>query len=85
MQTTHIALGKSNIRIPCVYLSKSVPVSGDLLLVMVQRGAVTVYDLINSVIGSHYALYLIGAFDRLHSCDRLEFGENICELLFPVP
>ena len=54
-----------------------ITVSGDLRLVVVQRGAVLIDNSGDTLVTGHDAFDGIGAFDGLHLCDSLQLREDL--------
>lgn len=77
VQPQNIALPEVNMLIAQVDLIQRITVSGDLRLVVVQRGAVLIDNGGNTLIAGHNTLDGVGAFNGLHLCNCFQLRKNL--------
>ena len=77
MQPQNIALPEVNMFVSQVDLIQCISVSGNLRLVVVQRGAVLIDNGGDTLVAGHNALNGVRTFDGLHLCDSFQLRKNL--------
>ena len=77
VQPQNIALPEVNVFVAQVDLIQRITVSGDLRLVVVQRGTVLIDNGGDTLVAGHNALDGVGTFDGLYLCDGFQFREDL--------
>ena len=77
MQTQNVTLPEIDVLIVQVDRIKGVTISGNLRLIVVQRGAVLIDNGGDTLVACYNALDGVGAFDGLNLCDGFQLGEDL--------